>query len=79
MKASDRIAEMMKDPFYQQEALHKWSMIDGAMGQLTALHQSDYKPAIVALRASLDEIYRVMEKEERDGTAAIPHFLKSQA
>ncbi len=79
MKASDRIAEMMKDPFYQQEALHKWSMIDGAMGQLTALHQSDYKPAIVALRASLDKIYRDMAVEEETGIAAIPDYLKSQA
>lgn len=78
MNTNDRIAEMMKDPHYQQTAFHKWALLNGAGGQITALHQSDYEPAIIALRASLDKIYRDMAVEEETGIAAIPDYLKAQ-
>ncbi len=79
MKASDRIAEMRLDPFFQNEAFHRFCRHPLAQQLLRQIEAGQFVEGGELVQSTYAKAYRDMAIEEETGVAAIPDYLKSQA
>ena len=74
------VKRMRNNPADQREMFHRWCLKDDAEGQLASISDSDYKPAVRAMQALTEAIYREMAKEEIYGVSCPwSHIVNLQA